>query len=28
MMSLQQPAPGAGPGEWWTAMEQVFDYHG
>jgi L-rhamnose mutarotase len=28
MMSLQQPAPGAAPGEWWTAMEQVFDYHG
>jgi L-rhamnose mutarotase len=27
MMSLQQPAPGAGPGEWWTAMERVFDYH-
>ena len=27
MMSLQRPAPGAGPGEWWTEMEQVFDYH-
>jgi L-rhamnose mutarotase len=27
MMSLQQPAPGAGPGEWWTAMEPVFHYH-
>jgi L-rhamnose mutarotase len=26
MMSLQQPAPGARPGEWWTAMEQVFQY--
>ena len=26
MMSLQQPAPGAAPGEWWTAMEPVFDY--
>jgi L-rhamnose mutarotase len=26
MMSLQQPAPGAGPGEWWTAMEPVFEY--
>ena len=27
MMSLQQPAPGAGAGEWWTAMERVFEYH-
>jgi L-rhamnose mutarotase len=27
MMSLQQPAPGAGPGEWWTAMERVFEFH-
>jgi L-rhamnose mutarotase len=26
MMSLQQPAPGAAPGEWWTAMELVFEY--
>jgi L-rhamnose mutarotase len=26
MMSLQQPAPGAGPGDWWTAMEPVFGY--
>jgi L-rhamnose mutarotase len=26
MMSLQQPAPGAGPREWWTAMERVFEY--
>lgn len=26
MMSLQQPAPGAGEGEWWTAMEPVFEY--
>jgi L-rhamnose mutarotase len=26
MMSLQQPAPGAGHGEWWTAMERVFEY--
>ena len=26
MMSLQQPAPGAEPGEWWTAMERVFEY--
>jgi L-rhamnose mutarotase len=26
MMSLQQPAPGAGKGEWWTAMEPVFEY--
>jgi L-rhamnose mutarotase len=27
MMTLQQPAPGAGAGEWWTAMEPVFHYH-
>jgi L-rhamnose mutarotase len=27
MMSLQRPAPGAAPGEWWTAMELVFEYH-
>jgi L-rhamnose mutarotase len=27
MMSLQLPAPGAAPGEWWTAMEPVFEYH-
>jgi len=27
MMSLQQRAPGAGPGEWWTAMERVFEFH-
>jgi L-rhamnose mutarotase len=26
MMSLQRPAPGAGEGEWWTAMECVFHY--
>jgi len=26
MMSLQQPAPGAGEGEWWTAMARVFQY--
>ena len=26
MMSLQQPAPGAGPDDWWTAMEPVFEY--
>ena len=26
MMSLQQPAPGAADGEWWTAMEPVFEY--
>lgn len=25
MRSLQQPAPGSPPGEWWAAMEQVFD---
>jgi L-rhamnose mutarotase len=24
MRSLQVPAPGAPPGEWWTAMEPVF----
>jgi len=27
MMSLQQPPPGAAAGEWWTAMEPVFEYH-
>ena len=27
MMSLQQPAPGAAVGEWWTAMEPVFEFH-
>jgi L-rhamnose mutarotase len=26
MMTLQQPAPGAADGEWWTAMEPVFEY--
>jgi len=26
MMSLQQPAPGAAAGEWWTAMEPVFEF--
>jgi L-rhamnose mutarotase len=26
MMSLQQPAPGARDGDWWTAMEPVFEY--
>jgi len=26
MMSFQQPAPGARDGEWWTAMEPVFEY--
>jgi L-rhamnose mutarotase len=26
MMSLQRPAPGARQGEWWTAMERVFEY--
>lgn len=26
MMSLQQPAPGAAAGDWWTAMEPVFEY--
>lgn len=25
MRSLQQPAPEAAPGEWWTAMDLVFD---
>jgi L-rhamnose mutarotase len=24
MKSLQQPAPGAGSGEWWSRMERVF----
>lgn len=27
MMSLQQPAPGAAAGQWWTAMDQVFEFH-
>lgn len=27
MMSLQQPAPGAASGDWWTAMEPVFEFH-
>jgi L-rhamnose mutarotase len=26
MMSMQQPAPGAADGEWWAAMEPVFEY--
>lgn len=26
MMSLQRRAPGAGEGDWWTAMERVFEY--
>jgi L-rhamnose mutarotase len=26
MMSLQQRAPGAGPADWWTAMERVFEF--
>lgn len=25
MKRFQQPAPGAAPGEWWTAMEPLFD---
>jgi L-rhamnose mutarotase len=25
MKGLQQPAPGAAPGEWWAPMEPVFD---
>jgi L-rhamnose mutarotase len=24
MKSLQQPVPGAGPGEWWATMENVY----
>ena len=28
MKSLQQPAPGAPPGEWWTAMEPLFTLNG
>jgi len=28
MKSLQQPAPGAAPGEWWTAMEPLFTLNG
>ena len=26
MMSLQRPSPGAQEGDWWTAMERVFEY--
>ena len=28
MQSLQQPAPGAAAGEWWTVMEPVFTLNG
>ena len=28
MKSLQQPAPDAEPGEWWTAMERLFTLNG
>ena len=28
MKSLQQPAPGAPPGEWWTAMEPLYTMNG
>jgi L-rhamnose mutarotase len=28
MKSLQEPAPGAAPGEWWTAMEPLFTLNG
>jgi L-rhamnose mutarotase len=28
MKSLQEPAPGAAPGEWWTAMEPLFMLNG
>ena len=28
MKSLQQPPPGAAPGEWWTAMEPLFTLNG
>jgi L-rhamnose mutarotase len=28
MRSLQQPPPGAPPGEWWTAMEPLFTLNG
>ena len=28
MKSLQQPAPGAAPGEWWTVMEPLFTLNG
>ena len=28
MTSLQQRAPGAAEGEWWAAMEPVFDFSG
>ena len=27
MRRFQQPAAGAAPGEWWAAMEEVFDLH-
>jgi len=28
MKALQQPVPGAPPGEWWTAMEPLFTLNG
>ena len=28
MKSLQEPAPGAAPGAWWTAMESLFTLNG
>ena len=28
MKSLQQPAPGAGSGEWWSRMERIFTLPG
>lgn len=28
MQSLQEPPPGATPGEWWTRMEPVFSLNG
>jgi len=28
MKSLQEPAPGTRPGEWWAAMEPVFSLNG
>ena len=27
MKSMQQPAPGSAPGEWWAAMQPVFHLH-
>jgi L-rhamnose mutarotase len=27
MKSMQQPAPGLAPGEWWAAMQPVFHLH-